>query len=55
MDACLWITVSVAVLIRLVSLAHGLMPRRFASRTSGRIRTEIYGFDLKSSFFNKIQ
>jgi hypothetical protein len=26
-----------------------------ASRTSGRIRAEIYGFDLKSSFFNKIQ
>ena len=25
------------------------------TRTSGRIRTEIYGFDLKSSFFNKIQ
>jgi hypothetical protein len=23
--------------------------------TSGRIRTEIYGFNLKSSFFNKIQ
>jgi hypothetical protein len=23
--------------------------------TSGRIRTEIYGFDLKSRFFNKIQ
>jgi hypothetical protein len=23
--------------------------------TSGRIRTETYGFDLKSSFFNKIQ
>jgi hypothetical protein len=23
--------------------------------TSGRIRTEIYGFDLKPRFFNKIQ
>jgi hypothetical protein len=38
------------------ALIHlGSAPMNGPTRTSGRIRTAIYGFDLKSSFFNKIQ